>query len=241
MSQRARTVRRLEVWLKETQQPLYVLNSQQRLVFFNQGCERLTGFGATDVLGHVCNYTSEQEPHSVAAVLASLAPPPEVWSGKPIQSVSRIVTKSADPVRSSVSFFPLMDEEGSIKAVLGVVIKGNPTTNIPVDWESQRYHVELAELRQSIRARFGDGTLVARSLAMQRALHQMKVARSSTCPVLLIGEAGTGKQHLARVLHYQSPLGKRPFVPIDCRRAATEDLTETLNRLRESRQSDELT
>ena len=76
--------------------------------------------------------------------------------------------------------------------------------------------------------------------SIRRAFDQIKLAQPSTASVLFVGEAGVGKQHLARVLHYQSPLGKRAFVPLDCRRAATEDLEATLTRMRDDQQADVL-
>jgi hypothetical protein len=38
----------------------------------------------------------------------------------------------------------------------------------------------------------------------------------SQCPVLIVGETGTGKELVARTIHQTGPLRQEPFVPVDC-------------------------
>ena len=52
-----------------------------------------------------------------------------------------------------------------------------------------------------------------------------KVAQAHT-PVLIRGETGTGKELIARALHYNSPRAQEPFVAVNCT-ALTETLLET--------------
>src|SRR5690606_25481552 len=42
-----------------------------------------------------------------------------------------------------------------------------------------------------------------------------KVSRSQA-PVLIHGPSGSGKELVARMIHYSSPRSERPFVPINC-------------------------
>ena len=240
MPKHARTTRRLEVWLKDTDLPLFVLNAQRRLVFFNHGCERLTGWTAADVLGQVCDYLSEPDALTPAALLAALAPPPEAWLGRPVDAPALLPRREADPLPRVIHFYPLPDDDQKVNALLGVIVPVPEREQDERTPNTQRLHAELASLRQSIRKRFGEGTLIGRSPSIRRAFDQIKLAQPSTASVLFVGEAGVGKQHLARVLHYQSPLGKRAFVPLDCRRAATEDLEATLARMRDDQQADVL-
>lgn len=240
MPQRARTTRRLEAWLKDTDLPLFVLNAQRRLVFFNHGCERLTGWKGADVLGQVCDFVSESDALGPAALLAALAPPPEVWQGTPVVAQGLLPRREADPLQRVISFYPLTNDDQSVNALLGVIVAVAVTATDERVPSTQRLHAELASLRQTIRRRFGEGALVGQSAELQRAFSQIQLAQPSTASVLFVGEAGVGKQHLARVLHYQSPLAKRAFVSLDCRRAATEDLEATLTRMRDDQQADVL-
>lgn len=240
MPKRVRTTRRLEVWLKNTDLPLFVLNAQRRLVFFNHGCERLTGWVATDVLGQVCDYLSDESPHTTLALLASLAPPPEVWKGQRVFASTFLSRREGDPLDRCIEFFPLTDNDQRVSAVLGVIVEIIHSSKVASQTTTQRLHAELASLRHSIRQRFGEGKLVGRSASIRRAFAQIQLAVSSKLPVLFVGEAGVGKQHLARTMHYQSPQGRQAFVPLDCRRAATEDMEAILVRLRDEQQAEGL-
>ena len=239
MPKRIRTTRRLEVWLKDTDLALFVLNAQRRLVFFNRGSERLTGWSAADLLGQKCDYVSEPDSQTAAAMLAALAPPPGAWIGKPHQAPVNLPRRNDVPLPRLVFYFPLPDVDQDVKAILGIIGDVPEMPGSPPVPAAQRLHAELASLRQTVRRRYGNGNLIGRSLSMRRAFEQIRLAQSSMSPVLFVGEAGSGKQHLARVMHDQSPLGKRAFIPLDCG-GSSLDLKEILDRIREDHQADAL-
>lgn len=58
-------------------------------------------------------------------------------------------------------------------------------------------------------------SLVAESLTFQETLkHVATVAEEGTCPILLQGEGGTGKERVARAIHHNSPRKNHPFVSV---------------------------
>jgi len=97
-----------------------------------------------------------------------------------------------------------------------------------------RRAVENASMRRRLsdhvseeKARFGLENIVGESRAMTgiKALIR-RIARSETTTVLLLGESGTGKDMMARAIHYESNRVDRPFVNITCT-ALPESLLES--------------
>jgi DNA-binding NtrC family response regulator len=52
------------------------------------------------------------------------------------------------------------------------------------------------------------------------------VAKSATTPVMILGETGTGKELIARAIHYRSPNFKGPLITVNCA-AIPKDLIES--------------
>lgn len=68
--------------------------------------------------------------------------------------------------------------------------------------------------------------IVSTSAAMRRVVAWAKTVSDSSTPVLIIGETGTGKEMLARLIHTSGPRRHRPFVPVNCG-ALPNDLIES--------------
>jgi two-component system response regulator HydG len=58
--------------------------------------------------------------------------------------------------------------------------------------------------------------LIAESAAMRHALAQAERAAAGRSTVLLLGETGTGKEQVARLIHALSPRRAAPFVALNC-------------------------
>jgi transcriptional regulator with PAS, ATPase and Fis domain len=205
------------VWIRDSSTPLFVINVRRQVVSFNHGCELLTGWTAADVLGRRVDSVTEEQPDTPQAVLAALAPPGEVWQGSPCQLPVLMPQRTADPVTRPVQFWPIRDPEGAIHVILGIVGEIPDIAGAQPSTLAQQMHAELAALRQQLRARYGSGSLIGASPAMRRVLEQVRVAQQSAATVLIVGEPGVGKEHLARVIHHGGPLARRTFVRFDCR------------------------
>jgi two-component system response regulator HydG len=61
----------------------------------------------------------------------------------------------------------------------------------------------------------GATELVAESVEMHQVLRRVARFAASDAPVAVLGETGTGKEVIARVLHASSPRANGPFVPVN--------------------------
>ncbi|MEH3086738.1 MAG: sigma-54 dependent transcriptional regulator [Xylophilus ampelinus] len=75
---------------------------------------------------------------------------------------------------------------------------------------------------------FGKSELVYQSLLMRNLLRQVEAFADCDHPVLIQGETGVGKEHLAALIHQgHSRYGRGPFVPVNCG-AVPDGLFESL-------------
>jgi DNA-binding NtrC family response regulator len=76
---------------------------------------------------------------------------------------------------------------------------------------------EVRELRAEVRGRYNFSNIVGRSKPMQQLFEVIKrIAARRDASALIIGSTGTGKELVARAIHYNSDRKGAPFVPINC-------------------------
>ncbi|HEY1302870.1 MAG TPA: sigma 54-interacting transcriptional regulator, partial [Vicinamibacterales bacterium] len=99
---------------------------------------------------------------------------------------------------------------------------------IAVALENASLYRRLARDSEIIRRAHDRGArpLIAESAEMRRAVDQADRAAAGRSTILLTGETGTGKEHLARRIHERSPRASGPFVAINCA-ALPEGLVES--------------
>lgn len=83
--------------------------------------------------------------------------------------------------------------------------------------EAHQLRREVDQVRKERAQQFAFEQIVGQSPAMQKMLSlAAKVAESEVSSVLLQGESGTGKDLVAKAIHYGSRRADRPFVAINC-------------------------
>jgi two-component system response regulator HydG len=92
--------------------------------------------------------------------------------------------------------------------------------------DERRVRREASALRAVLRGPWAEAGVIGSGKAMQQVLDAIDRLAPSDVPVLLLGETGTGKGLLARLLHARSARAPRPLVTVNCA-ALPEPLLES--------------
>jgi transcriptional regulator with GAF, ATPase, and Fis domain len=90
----------------------------------------------------------------------------------------------------------------------------------------RRLQDENLRLRAELARRHGFQGIIGRSPRMRDVYALIERIAPTPVSVLIRGENGTGKERVARVIHYNSPRGRGPFVSVNCA-AIPETLIES--------------
>ena len=122
----------------------------------------------------------------------------------------------------------LMTGHGSIEtAVEAMKIGANDYITKPVDFNELLIHIAKAQkenlltrenrlLRMEVRKRFEFANIIGKSKKMQQIFSLIEKVAPSNSNVVIYGGSGTGKELVAKAIHYHSPRTDGPFIPFNC-------------------------
>lgn len=93
-------------------------------------------------------------------------------------------------------------------------------------FESKRLISENRILRRELQRNYDFSELVGKSLSMKKVFDTIKMVAETDSTVLITGNSGTGKELVARAIHYNSKRNNKPFLAINCG-AISENLIES--------------
>jgi len=186
----------LEAVLKGMTEGVFAVDLNGRIASFNPGAERITGYEASEVVGRPC----EQIFRGVRCNGA--CPVKQVWEqGTSVHNVEIEIVVKGDHrklVREHVS--PLY---GGDLLVVGALVVFEDRSAVK-QWA------------QEIEERYGFDRILGKSRPMQRVYEYLESVVETDASVLIQGAAGTGRDLVARVLHYTGRRREAPFVAVNC-------------------------
>jgi len=81
---------------------------------------------------------------------------------------------------------------------------------------NERLRAENLYLRREVERRYGFDQIIGSSPAMERVFEVMEKVAETDASVLITGETGSGKELVARAIHYSGPRKNRRFVAQNC-------------------------
>jgi DNA-binding NtrC family response regulator len=74
----------------------------------------------------------------------------------------------------------------------------------------------LISVQAKLQKEMFESRIVAKSKPMREVLQNLPQLASTVSTVLIVGETGTGKELIARAIHYLGPRAGKPFIIVDC-------------------------
>ena len=175
---------------------IFTVDQQGRIMSFNRAAEDLTGWRRDEVIGTMCAQVLRSDHCEHACFLRGSIERGEQHRDQEVT----ITRKDGSELVVSVSTANLEDDEGRV--VGGV--------------EMFRDLSDVVTLRRQIKSNYTKDNIISKSPAMRGVREMVPLVARSTSTVLIDGEAGTGKELVARAIHNLGPRKDRPFVAVNC-------------------------
>ncbi len=218
--------------LQDSATPLYAIDSQRRIVFASRSLGDWVGVEAEKLVGLRCDYHSGGDGPLTSAA-AALCPPPEALDGSlHAGSIFRPALNGQPAEQRPARFVRLSGKPGSDEALLLIVVQPAGCTAARATEPAvsgARLHALLAQLRGQQGKRFHVSQLIGESDAIRQVREQVRIAADSGARVLIVGPPGSGRDHVARTIHYaQTGKSPGPLAAIDCKLVDAEQLQRAL-------------
>ncbi len=219
--------------LQEGSSALIIVDQERRIRMVSAGLQKLTGWTEDDLLNKTCERAAPGTGGTAEVMACSVAPSAAVWRGASEQQDVVIPSRNGNAIPVRLTFVPLPDDESRVIQVLIAFEKlaatGSSNTGRSV---SQQLYAEIHALRLDLRRRFQIDSYIGRCEGIRKALRQAEFLAKTPVNFLITGLEGTGRRHLARVIHKSSGGAEGSIAVLNCHLLNSELLISTLHQLK---------
>ncbi len=222
-------------------EPVYVLDEDREIIYCNAACAEWTGLSVEQLCGQRCDFHSSGTAGDPGSIAAALCPPPKVFAGTMVTLSVRLPALDQPSKSRQVRFIPVGKGSTPVAGIIGLVESPDSEADrAEEEVESLALHklVSAFHARQSDRYRLD--RLIGSSAAMRRVRNQVEAASATDASVLVVGPPGSGRQHVAKSIHYarHGVRGGEPsgdyagaLAPLSCALLGAETLQATVTGL----------
>lgn len=198
----------------QTSDPIFLLNPRRRVRYVNRAFETIAKSPADAVVHEYCHPRKIQKdlPATRRALLQTLAPPSEVFQGRVVKVRRPVPPAKLGPPWWDITFVPLREGDKLLGVFGTISVIGPPVPTAGGKGLSEA----IVALRQRTVDRVSLSLFDSELPDGQRVRAQAELASKTLAPVWIIGAPGTGKETLARAIHYYGVTRERAFASIDC-------------------------
>jgi DNA-binding NtrC family response regulator len=228
--------------LDASSRPIYAVDVRRQVVYCNAALAAWLGLEPARIVGRSVEYHSEPVAdggarRGPAAPLTDLCPPPQALAGTPTEGTVGCVGRGGRLVHRRAEFVPLADASHSAGGVLVLLATADMSPQeLAAEFSDEptadELHRAIRSFRRGQAAEYAVESLLGKSTGMRKVRAQVAVAAASQANVLVRGRRGTGREHIARAIHYQANEAAGKLVPVDCAVATDESLRRAFESVR---------
>ena len=194
--------------LDHSHDEIYVTNAQGIVLYVNQAVETHCGISALEIIGK--NSEELSECHYWFPRVSPIA----LEKKKSVTLEQR--TRTGKTLLTTAT--PVFNENGQLEYIIENARDITESTGLKIELAKSekllnRYQMEV-EVRRKNDMDIPD--LISKSLRMSNLLDLVHRISQVDSTVLLIGESGSGKSHMAKHIHKESPRHEGPFIVVNC-------------------------
>jgi len=195
---------------------LLVVNPEGTIIAVNPAAEALTGYSAQELIGNSCRVFD-----CTGCVIYGDGPG-EKWC-KLFQE-GMIKAKKCRITHKDHRSVSVVKNATVLRGPGGRIIGAVETLTDISDFVRQQE--EIMALRKTLDLSDNYFGILGKSASMQRLFEMIESVAQSDAPVIINGQSGTGKEMVARAIHWASPRQDKPFIKVSCA-ALNENLLES--------------
>lgn len=219
--------RQNELILNAAGEGIYGLDTQGITTFVNPAAARMIGYEPAELIGkpqhdilHHSKPDATPYPREECPIYAAFK------DGAVHHETDEVFwRKDGTPFPVEYISTPIRDEHGKLAGA--VVTFKDITERKRADEALRNAHTEVEQLKSRLQAEnlylqeeikldHNFGEIITGSNGFKKVLARVEQVASTDATVLILGETGTGKELIARAVHYISPRNDRPLVKVNC-------------------------
>ena len=205
-AEREQNRRNLEAVFRSVNDAIITVDKHRQIIAANDATREICGLDPQEIVGQKFDQIKRYCAQSCYEALKEI-----LGTAKTIKDYRLECRKQTRPHQIvTMSSSPLRD---SADKNIGTVIVIRDLTRV-------------AEMEGELRARYNLHNMVGKSHQMQRIFHLLDELINTDTTVLITGETGTGKELIAKALHYGGVRAAKPMVTVNCS-ALPENLLES--------------
>lgn len=194
--------------LDNSHDEIYVTNANGFVIYVNNACEKHYGVKASEIIGKKSREISEKKYWGPRVSPIAIDKKMSITLEQKTCTGKTLLTTAT----------PVFDSEGNIELIIENSRDVTESEGIKHELDKsiqllKRYKKEVAVLREK---ETNIPAFVCKSSKMESLLALVGRIAAVNSTVLLLGESGSGKGHMAKYIHNNSPNKGGPFITVNC-------------------------